>query len=283
MKRKLFLFDLDGSLAQFSDRSKMAQQNIDALKKIREAGHVVCICTGRDEYGAMPFLDVMEVKGPCITYTGSLVKDEEGKVIYRNTTPIRMFNEAWDEVFGKHGIKGHTIYFLEDQKIYFKAPIDEVVKMGFWDRETIEKRLITDVTPETKMHKYIFVPHLEFRDKAAEIIKARDESDYVSVFWNLDTDERYAFEFESAEVSKWKSSQMIMKHYGIGVEDTFMLGDSRNDISIMKGLKHTFTPSNGEKVIKKLAKYTLETSNEDGCVPEMLEVIEKAGIDLWAK
>lgn len=281
MKKKLFLFDLDGSLALASDTSKMHDNNLKMLDKLRANGHIVSICTGRAENGVQTFLEAMKVKGPFISYTGSLIKDEDGKTIYEHTLPYSEFKEEADKIFAKNGIEGHTIFFLKDQEIYFDTEKENIKKIGFWDDEFINKHSVDSISADTDVHKLIFIPHLEHKDKTIDIMKKRPEDDFVSVFWPIKVDERYAFEFESAEISKWKGAQKLMKHYNIDVEDAFMLGDSRNDISIMNGLKHTFAPSNAEDSVKKIVKHNLKSSNEDGAVTEMLEIIEKEGIQIW--
>ncbi|MGC3549448.1 HAD family hydrolase, partial [Enterococcus faecium] len=54
MRRKLFAFDIDGTLL---DSNKQALDSTsEALEKLRKAGHLVTIATGRSRFQAQEFI-----------------------------------------------------------------------------------------------------------------------------------------------------------------------------------------------------------------------------------
>ena len=51
MKKKYFFFDIDGTLTD-KTTGKIVPSAKDAVKKLEQAGHFVCINTGREHYKA---------------------------------------------------------------------------------------------------------------------------------------------------------------------------------------------------------------------------------------
>ncbi len=57
MKKRYLFFDIDGTLAAGGyGNTYIPDSAVKALEKLREAGHFLCICTGRSQAMALPFL-----------------------------------------------------------------------------------------------------------------------------------------------------------------------------------------------------------------------------------
>ena len=55
MRKKYFFFDIDGTLTNDQTKQIIPSSQL-ALQKLEEAGHFVCIATGRAHYKARPFM-----------------------------------------------------------------------------------------------------------------------------------------------------------------------------------------------------------------------------------
>ena len=80
MDRKYLFFDIDGTLAAGGyEHTYVPESTMLALRKLREAGHFLCIATGRSNGMAVAFMDAFEIKnmvsdgGNGLTVDGELV------------------------------------------------------------------------------------------------------------------------------------------------------------------------------------------------------------------
>ena len=63
MDRKYLFFDIDGTLAAGGyEHTYVPESTMLALRKLRKAGHFLCIATGRSNGMAVAFMDAFEIK-----------------------------------------------------------------------------------------------------------------------------------------------------------------------------------------------------------------------------
>ena len=78
---------------------------------------------------------------------------------------------------------------------------------------------------------------------------------------------------------KSKVLEEILKEEGLNFDNVAIIGDDLNDISMLKKVKHSFTPANGVDYVKNIVDTVLSSKGGDGAVREMIDiVIEKEGL-----
>ncbi len=84
MKKSLILFDIDGTILQ-SDINQIPVSTIEAIQKLKEAGHELAVATGRalflvdERIRQLPFNTFVTANGQHITH--------HGEVVYENAIP----------------------------------------------------------------------------------------------------------------------------------------------------------------------------------------------------
>ena len=79
------------------------------------------------------------------------------------------------------------------------------------------------------------------------------------------------FEVMNKGVSKGNAVKILADYYGINSEQVICIGDSENDLSMIKFAGLGVAMGNGSQVVKEAAQYITDSNNCDG----VAKVIEK--------
>ncbi len=88
--------------------------------------------------------------------------------------------------------------------------------------------------------------------------------------------------------NKLKVLDEILEQEGLSYKNVAAIGDDLNDLKMLKKLTHSFTPSDGNDLIKKEVAHVLSSKGGDGAVREMIEMLfEKEDlmqefVELWS-
>ena len=112
MSIKLFVSDIDGTLA-ISGKNP-SPKNVEAVKKMQEAGIIVTIATGRMYRAAVPVAKAAGMNAPIISYNGALIKKMDGEVIYKNYLEPETVLEL--------------VNFFEEKNIHLQTYSDDILR-----------------------------------------------------------------------------------------------------------------------------------------------------------
>ena len=88
--------------------------------------------------------------------------------------------------------------------------------------------------------------------------------DVIDVYQN----ERH-LDFAAKGCSKGKGIKRIIEFYGLAYEDMAAIGDSWNDIPMLKSVENSFTFNRSHQTVKNVAKYLVD--GIDGCIEELIK------------
>ena len=88
MEKKLFVFDIDGTLLNSSQT--VPKSTIEAIKKLRQKGHEVSIATGRTLFHAKNVIEELEFNHYIVSNGAAGFLD--GEQIYKKTLRPREFD-----------------------------------------------------------------------------------------------------------------------------------------------------------------------------------------------
>ena len=108
----LLAFDLDKTLVTNDFQLPLTIER--SIRRVREAGHMVTVLTGRPLMSARPFLDQLEVAGPYSVNHGALIMDATHTVIARR----RILATDVDGILGR---------YLDDDDVQFSCVIDDTL------------------------------------------------------------------------------------------------------------------------------------------------------------
>ncbi len=262
-KVKLIAVDLDGTI--ISHAENISQKSIDAINKASEMGIVVAICTGR-VIGEIPQA-VKNIKGVkyFITSNGSSIIDNSGSVIYSN--PLE--NETADKVLDILSDYQCMIDLYIDGEGYIQA--SDAQRLDFYNvTDGFDEVLKKSRTLKNNIRKYYedTNPRLEKINLFFAYKKERKEAIYrishlippPKIAYAMD----YNLEITSNTCCKGQGLQFLSDMIKADMCEVMAIGDSNNDISMLKSAGIPIAMGNASKNVKNYAKHVTDTCENDG-------------------
>lgn len=252
MKRKTVFFDLDGTLLGSRDgrRFQIPPSALRALKKLRENGHRLAVCSGRQEAFIQKFFpglfqSYVALNGAHVVF--------EGKTVLNRMLPaerIRRLTRHFDSfgccfVFiGKHHGWAKNVpqrFFSRMEEIYGLPDF----LVADWRPEEVE----------AGMMDFIFETDADYERCAGAFTEGLVLNRHPGALTN------------DLSFSDWDKSDGIktfLKYAGIPKEDTVAFGDGYNDISMMDTVGCAVAMGNAVGAVKQKADFVTSPIFEDG-------------------
>lgn len=264
---KLIALDLDGTL--FNSQSQISAHNIDTIKKANEAGATVVISTGRP-YSGLPF---EQLKGSgirfAITTNGSAIYEiESGKCLFEEAMDEEIILPILDFLLTKDihmdafiGGKGYT-------PVQCVAAGQKLANPPALKHYILNTRVRVDNLPlfihenHLKVQKMTlnFYPEGDIFKDREEVRKYLESNPAVTTvsggYNNL--------EFTRADVNKGVGLQKMAQLLDIPVAQTMAVGDTENDLAIIRAAGFGVAMGNATAAVKSAADYITTSNDEDG-------------------
>lgn len=253
MGQKIIFFDIDGTL--LSDMTHLVPESaILALKKAQQNGHLLFINTGRCISNIPPEIQDMNFDGyvcGCGTYI-----NYRGNILLSNSFESNAAKELIATVkeckidIILEGKEGN--YFDTDENI-----THNVVKMikqdniksksceikSFFDDTIHFDKFVIWINPDSDYPKF----YDKYNDSFDFIQRADDFYEVVPVGY-----------------SKASGIQYLLDYLQIDYDDTYALGDSMNDLSMLEYVKYSIAMGNSDSKLFDLVSYVTKDIEEDG-------------------
>jgi Cof subfamily protein (haloacid dehalogenase superfamily) len=270
MDYKLICIDMDGTL--LNDKKIISERNLRAIRLASEKGVRIAVCTGRIFTSAEFFSELLGVKSPVIASNGAyIVEKDRDEVVYKAILGADKCKKLLS-VFRQYDIDPH--YYTRDtvftEKLVYSSsfyaevnktlPADKQVKIVLvkdWNEafEEHEKEIFKGIAVNTDIDKI---------HKAKITLRGMEDFEVVSSRFDN-------FEVMNRGVSKGSSVKILADYYGITDDQVICIGDSENDLSMIKFAGLGVAMGNGDDEVKKASKYITDNNNCDG----VAKVIEK--------
>jgi len=270
MEYKLICIDMDGTL--LNDEKVISKNNLRAIKLADEKGVRIAVCTGRIFTSADFFSELLGVKSPVIASNGAYIMEKDrNEVVYKATLGMEKCKKLLS-VFRQYNLYPHyytsdivfteklihsSSFYVEVNKTLPKDKQVEIVLVNDWN-EIFEKY-------ESEIFKGIAVDDdLENLENAKNALRNMENFEVVSSRFDN-------FEVMNKGVSKGNAVKILADYYGINNEQIICIGDSENDLSMIKFAGLGVAMGNGSQAVKDAAQYITDSNNCDG----VAKVIEK--------
>ena len=275
MDYKLICIDMDGTL--LSDKKIISDRNLRAIKLANERGARIAVCTGRIFTSADFFSDMLAVQSPVIASNGAyIIEKHRDEVVYKATLGIERCKKLL-EVFRKHDIYPHyytsdtiftekliysSSFYMEVNKTLPKNNQVKIVLVHDWDEVfyKYEKEIFKGIGVDDDLEKI---------QKAKAFLIDMEEFEVVSSHFDN-------FEAMNRGVSKGNACKILADYYGIAREQVICIGDSENDLSMIKFAGLGIAMGNADKDVKEAAQYITDSNNCDG----VAKAIEKFVLEI---
>lgn len=245
-REHVIYFDVDGTLTDNVHKC-VPPTLIDALKKLKQAGFLLCISTGR-RYTVIPpeILQLFPWDG-FVCINGQTIHDKDGNLIYKNTMShqsirecVALANKTNTPIEGKSLSENFTINFF-NENVYSAY--------RFFNGKLAPLR-----------------PDFDYDDVVCMMVFRNMGSSYddfkqiegIEVFPGMDC---YA-DINSKGSSKFSGIQKSLEFFGkskyIGI------GDSLNDYDMLLNADIAISMGNGHEDLKAISNYITERPENDG-------------------
>ncbi len=246
-ERFLVFLDIDGTLAK---HEKVIKENIDAIRKVREKGHLVFINTGRGYQNIPEYIRNAD-------YIDGFVAGIGAHIVIKEET---IFSNPMD----KDLINGVVNAFLGSKHYVFFEGEDSLIQIGTVPLNNIklcitEKDGYTGELLKHKISKFTIMNQGEYTKEQKEALNAVRLIDM----------NRYC-EGTMKENSKGEGLKRVAEYYNIPIERTIAMGDSKNDIEMLKSAGTAVVMGDGQIEAKQYADF-VSVSCQQGGVKHALE------------
>lgn len=247
MDKKLFVFDIDGTI--LTSKHTVLDSTIEAIQKLRERGHEVCIATGRTLYLAKQIIDDLEFNNYIVNngaagfldgeqvYKKTLDQDELDRFLYRMTD-----FEVDVAVQNLHAVKRLSSYNVEKMRQTmhnFEEPLPDFYENFHRETEIYQGLAFYDTTMgmnfEKEFEKFNFI---RWHENSVDVIPS-DSSKAVTML-------------------------KFAEKFGVSVENVYAIGDGLNDKEMIETAGVGIAMGNAQPEVKNSADFLTKSNDEHG-------------------
>ncbi|MDQ0148164.1 Cof-type HAD-IIB family hydrolase [Eubacterium multiforme] len=263
MAIKLICIDMDGTLLK--DQQIVSEENKKAIEEAVAKGVKVAITTGRIYDCAKLYSKEIGLDTPIIASNGAFIGYND-EVIYNNPLDIDDIKLFFD-VTKKYGLKAYLTanFGIISEEELPENHVYKILNKTLKEDEKVKLIVSKDINKEIEKYngeilKGVCSSELE-KDK---LIKARKELESLDRNIEIVSSWNDNFEIMKKGSSKGEAAKALAKYFGINREDVMCIGDSENDLSMIKYAGVGVAMGNGTEDVKKAASYITDTNVNDG-------------------
>lgn len=262
MSYKLVAIDLDDTL--LTHDKNISQENIEAIKKAYDNGIYIVISTGRIYASAHAYADILGFKPFIIASDGGIIRDPENKEIYESVMDINEIKYLM-KLCNEFDLYYH---FYSDMKVFSLKITNKYKKYEQWNKlyaqiARVKMEEISGVLDEVdkmqdKIVKFVTLDDDVNKIKTVrEIIDKHGTLESTSSFFNN-------IEITNKGISKGNALKILGAYLDIKKEDMIAIGDSENDLEMIKYAGLGVAMENAIDLVKENAQYITKSNMDNG-------------------
>lgn len=274
MNTKAIFLDVDGTLV--AAHQEMSEKIKEGIKRARENGHKVFICTGRNKAGIKNELAAVEFDG-IIAGAGSYV-EIDNKIIH-STYFDKALVEKITNIFNENNIYFNyectNITFMNDRMVQlfvggvnFETGNSELERLKAQQHDKFNIKDIDSYAGQG-VHKICFIS-LDQEKLNHALAQLKDDVNIViHDMFDITT---INGELISKTDNKATGIQHAIDYLNIDLKDTIAFGDSMNDYEMIDFVNHGVVMANGSAKLKEIASSICKSVEEDGVYDEFVNL-----------
>ncbi len=273
----LLAIDLDGTLLDPSH--EVSQRNIDAVRRARDAGITVLVCTGRGLGESIKAMRAIEQTDPVMVAGGSIIADPvTGRTLHRFTLDHDVVHSA-TELF--HEAACPTLVMKDPSDIDYdylvlhsesRHPIHPITRWWFDDhklRVNYAHHAIHDPHPEHTVRIGMCAESSISNPISRKVLDQLGDRvwlyDFPCVMPDSHTGEIvHILELFAANTNKWSAITWYLDQHGIDPQRVGAIGDQVNDVPMMENAGIGIAMGNAVDEVKSHARYSTADNRSDG-------------------
>lgn len=259
MNYKIIALDLDGTLT--NSEKVITPKTKEALMNLQKNGVIVVLASGRPTHGIRKLEEELELKkygGYLLPYNGGqIIECATGKVLHSQSLPtdvcLQISELARNYYVNLVTYRDDKLICLEKYDMY--AKIEAMINdLTIEQPEDLDEELGHFVVP-----KFMMLEDPDYIVKVEQQVAPR-LARYCECFCSAP----YFLEICPKGIDKGKSMDVLLKHLGLSRKDFVAVGDSFNDLPMIKTAGLGVCMGNGRHEVKAAADFVTLSNDEDG-------------------
>ncbi len=265
MKYKMLVMDMDDTLLRHD--LSISQKNIESIKKAQDLGVKVILASGRPDCAMNYYaskLDIDKNESYIISYNGAIISESKTKKIIFKKFLKSEHAKLLYKISKRNNVFIHT---YEEKKIVTPQNNEYTeIESQITGMDVVEQEKKFENFLENDVVKILMLEKPEKLSELEENLKPHLTND-LTMF----TSKPYFLEFMNKDVDKGKAVERLAEQLNIKREEVICMGDSYNDLSMIKYAGLGVAMGNAPDDIKNQSDYIAPTNMDDG----VAYVIEK--------
>ena len=243
--------------------SRLHERTLAALGRVRDAGILVVVVTGRMVQSVRKALAPADLRAPVICYQGAVVADADGAWLRHEPLPVELARET----IAALADEGYSPNVYVDDELYVAADTEQARAYAQLNR--IEFHVVGDLVEwlESPPTKLVCVGDPSTLDELEPRMKERfGDREYISKSLP------HFLEFAQAGVTKGAGLDFLAEHLGFTKEQTVAFGDGENDIELVDWPGFGVAVENAHERVKDVADWICPPASDEG-VAQVLEAL----------
>lgn len=267
--KKIIFLDIDGTLC--NDSGDVPHSAATAVKKARENGHLVYLCTGRSKAEIYDF--IMNIGFDGIIGAGGGFVEVEGHMLYHKKVSDKNVKHLVD-FFNEHNV---DFYIESNGGLYGSKNLIPHLELCIYgdilnDPEAKYKKenkpdhfINAIITGENlyrnDVNKACF---LEPSDITFDDIKKEFENEFAVIHCTVPAFGDDSGELGVPNIHKANAIETLLNHLNIDRKDTLAIGDGMNDAEMLQFCNVGIAMGNAKQGLKEIADEITDTHDEGG-------------------
>lgn len=249
--KKIVFSDVDGTLLDSS--RKLLPSTLEAITRLSQNGIPFVIISARSPSGIYPIMEEYKFKCPITSYSGALVLDDCGKVIFTKGLSEALSNQIIDFIESSGFDLSWCIYAL-DQWIV-KDRSDRRIQR----EESIVRAVSSEGTVNTahadEINKILCICDPE------RILSIEKQLCRAFPMCSIVKSSDILLEIMEKGINKETGVRTLCGKWGIPVENAVAFGDNYNDVEMLEAVGHGYIMGNAPAEL--LSRISLHTDDND--------------------
>ena len=277
-KYKIIACDLDETL--LNSERKVSAENVEAIKKAREAGVRFVLCTGRGYKSTEGTLKeiglfgeageyVISFNGGAITENSDEHNQDSPRLIHFDALDFEvakaLVDKARDYDVCMHAYTKDTVYvynFVPNERAYVAGRMN-VVEIDEMSIDFLRGQDIVKVLFMNEDEEYRKQMKIDFADIAKSCEVSFSSNRYI--------------EFNKRGVDKGRGLAILAEKLGVDIAYTIAIGDNFNDLAMLKAAGLGVGVANSNEGIKPYCDYICSRNHDESAIAEVINkfILEK--------
>ena len=261
---------MDGTL--LNDDKKLSKKNIEAVKRLKDAGVLFVIATGRHDSMIKSYLDELHIQMPVISCNGALVREPFHDKIYSATPMEREKVLKIAEICHSRD----TDYHIYCHDMIYGESLTGKIKYYYDLNQSLPEREQTQFFIDKDYRNFIMdtqeelLKVLVLSDHPEELSEIKEEITAATGLTPFFSDKNLLDTMKNG-ITKAKALGELISKLGISVEETAAIGDHFNDLDMIRFAGTGVAMANAVQDVKEASTFVTEATNNESGVAEAVE------------